>query len=60
MIAFVFLLAAAFAVPAAAQLAAPNAAGVRAGHIHLYVSDVPAQQKFRAPPKKEPRPQIPD
>jgi catechol 2,3-dioxygenase-like lactoylglutathione lyase family enzyme len=44
-IASVFLLAA-FAMPAAAQLAAPNAAGVRAGHIHLYVSDVPAQQKF--------------
>jgi catechol 2,3-dioxygenase-like lactoylglutathione lyase family enzyme len=47
-IAFVFLLAATFAMPAAAQLAAPNAAGVSAGHIHLYVSDVPAQQKFWA------------
>jgi catechol 2,3-dioxygenase-like lactoylglutathione lyase family enzyme len=47
-IAFVFLLAAAFAVPAAGQLAAPNAAGVSLGHIHLYVSDVPAQQKFWA------------
>jgi len=48
MIVFVFLLAAAFAMPAAGQLAAPNAAGVSAGHIHLYVSDVPAQQKFWA------------
>ena len=47
-IAFVFLLAVAFAMPAAAQLATPNAAGVSAGHIHLYVSDVPAQQKFWA------------
>src|SRR5262245_58921310 len=41
------LLAAAFTMPAAAgQLAAPNAAGVSLGHIHLYVSDIPAQQKF--------------
>src|SRR6516225_9447822 len=47
-IAFVFLLAAAFAIPAAGQLATPNAAGVSLGHIHLYVSDVPAQQKFWA------------
>jgi catechol 2,3-dioxygenase-like lactoylglutathione lyase family enzyme len=45
-IASVFLLAAAFAMPAAGQLATPNAAGVSLGHIHLYVSDVPAQQKF--------------
>jgi len=45
-IAFVFLLMAAFAMPAAGQLAAPNGAGVSAGHIHLVVSDVPAQQKF--------------
>ena len=44
--AFVFLLGAAFAMPAAGQLATPNAAGVSAGHLHLYVSDVPAQQKF--------------
>lgn len=44
----VFLLTAAFAMPAAAQLAPPNAAGVSAGHIHLYVSDVAAQQKFWA------------
>jgi catechol 2,3-dioxygenase-like lactoylglutathione lyase family enzyme len=42
------LLAMAFAIPAAAQLAAPNAAGVTLGHIHLYVSDVAAQQKFWA------------
>src|SRR5215831_5107434 len=47
-IAFVFLLAAAFAMPAAGQLATPNAAGVSLGHIHLYVSDVAAQQKFWA------------
>jgi catechol 2,3-dioxygenase-like lactoylglutathione lyase family enzyme len=45
-IASVFLLIAAFTMPAAGQLAAPNAAGVSAGHIHLVVSDVPAQQKF--------------
>src|SRR5215813_774143 len=48
MIASVFLLAAAITMPAAGQLAAPNAAGVSLGHIHLYVSDVPAQQKFWA------------
>ena len=42
----VLLLALAFSMPAAAQLAAPNAAGVSAGHIHLYVSDLPTQQKF--------------
>jgi catechol 2,3-dioxygenase-like lactoylglutathione lyase family enzyme len=46
LIASIFLLAA--SMPAAAQLASPNAAGVSAGHIHLYVSDVPAQQKFWA------------
>ena len=34
-IASVFLLVAAFAMPAAGQLAAPNAAGVSVGHIHL-------------------------
>ena len=44
----VFLLFAAFASPAAGQLAAPNAAGVTLGHLHLYVSDVPTQQKFWA------------
>ena len=48
MIASVFLLAAAFAMPAAGQLATPNAAGVSLGHLHLYVSDVAAQQKFWA------------
>jgi catechol 2,3-dioxygenase-like lactoylglutathione lyase family enzyme len=47
-IASVCLLAALVATPAAGQLAAPNAAGVTLGHIHLYVSDVPAQQKFWA------------
>ena len=47
-IASVFFLAAAFTMPAAGQLAAPNAAGVSLGHIHLYVSDVSAQQKFWA------------
>src|SRR3954471_16833582 len=47
-IAVVFLLAMAAAIPAAGQLAPPNAAGVRPGPIHLYVSDVPAQQKFWA------------
>ena len=47
-IASVFLLVAAFTMPAAGQLAAPNAAGVTLGHIHLYVSDVAAQQKFWA------------
>jgi catechol 2,3-dioxygenase-like lactoylglutathione lyase family enzyme len=47
-IASVFLLAAAVATPAAGQLTAPNAAGVSLGHIHLYVSDVAAQQKFWA------------
>ena len=46
MIAFVFLLGAGFTMPAAGQLAAPNAAGVSLGHIHLYVSDLPTQQKF--------------
>jgi catechol 2,3-dioxygenase-like lactoylglutathione lyase family enzyme len=47
-IASVVLLVAGFAVPAAGQLAAPNGAGVSLGHIHLYVSDVSAQQKFWA------------
>ena len=46
-VASVFLLTA-LAMPAAGQLAAPNAAGVSLGHIHLYVSDVAAQQKFWA------------
>jgi hypothetical protein len=47
-IASVLLLAGALTVPAAGQLAAPNAAGVSAGHLHLYVTDVDAQQKFWA------------
>jgi catechol 2,3-dioxygenase-like lactoylglutathione lyase family enzyme len=47
-IASVVLLVVALASPAAAQLPAPNAAGVSPGHIHLYVSDVAAQQKFWA------------
>src|SRR5436190_12546302 len=47
-IASVFLLSAAVTMSAAGQLAPPNAAGVSLGHIHLYVSDVPAQQKFWA------------
>ena len=47
-IASVVLLAAAVATAAAGQLTAPNAAGVSLGHIHLYVSDVAAQQKFWA------------
>ena len=47
-IALVCLLAVAVATPAAAQLTVPNAAGVSLGHIHLYVSDVAAQQKFWA------------
>src|SRR3954463_8997972 len=47
-VASVFLLAMAFAIPASGQLTVPNAAGVSLGHIHLYVSDVAAQQKFWA------------
>src|SRR4051812_20103089 len=31
---------------AAAQLAAPNAAGVAAGHVHINASDVDAQVRF--------------
>ncbi|HXC32885.1 MAG TPA: VOC family protein [Verrucomicrobiae bacterium] len=43
----ILLAAAAFlAVPASAQLAAPNDAGVRIGHMHLFVKDVDAQKKF--------------
>jgi catechol 2,3-dioxygenase-like lactoylglutathione lyase family enzyme len=41
------LAAIAFTVlPACAQLAPPNAAGVTMGHIHLFVKDVDAQKKF--------------
>lgn len=39
-------LTAVLATPAFAQLAAPNAMGVAAGHMHLNVSDIDAQQKF--------------
>ncbi len=45
-IASILLTLTAFSLPAAAQLAAPNAAGVSAGHLHLIVSDQAAQQKF--------------
>ena len=34
------------AVPALAQLAAPNDAGVAMGHLHLVVKDIDAQKKF--------------
>jgi catechol 2,3-dioxygenase-like lactoylglutathione lyase family enzyme len=40
------LLTLALASPAAGQLPAKNAAGISPGHLHLYVSDVAAQQKF--------------
>src|SRR6202049_761928 len=41
------LLAAVFAaLPAYAQLAPANGAGVTMGHIHLFVKDVEAQKKF--------------
>jgi catechol 2,3-dioxygenase-like lactoylglutathione lyase family enzyme len=41
------LFAAGFAVlPACAQLAPPNDAGVTMGHIHLFVKDVEAQMRF--------------
>jgi catechol 2,3-dioxygenase-like lactoylglutathione lyase family enzyme len=38
--------AAVAALPSVAQLAEPNASGVRMGHIHLYVRDAAAQQRF--------------
>lgn len=44
----VSLLAAALMIPAMGQLAAPNAAGVSMGHIHLYVNDPAEHQKFWA------------
>jgi catechol 2,3-dioxygenase-like lactoylglutathione lyase family enzyme len=40
------VLALAHAAPAAAQLPAPNAAGVRMGHLHYTVQDVAAHRKF--------------
>jgi len=43
---FVLLIAA--TVPAMAQLAAPNDAGVAMGHLHLVVKDIDAQKKFWA------------
>ena len=36
----------ALVLPALAQLAAPNEAGVTMGHVHLYVRDVAAKQRF--------------
>jgi extradiol dioxygenase family protein len=42
----VCLLLALAAVTAHAQLAPPNDAGVAVGHIHLFVTDVPAQEHF--------------
>ena len=43
----ILLIAVAFvALPACAQLAPPNSAGVRMGHIHLFVKDVEAQKHF--------------
>jgi catechol 2,3-dioxygenase-like lactoylglutathione lyase family enzyme len=47
-LAFLLLLAGASTLPAFGQLAPKNAAGVSMGHIHLYVSDVAAHQKFWA------------
>jgi catechol 2,3-dioxygenase-like lactoylglutathione lyase family enzyme len=47
-IASAVLLTVALATPAVAQLSTPNAAGISLGHLHLYVSDVAAQQKFWA------------
>ena len=42
-----FLIAALFAaLPASAQLAPPNDAGVTMGHVHLFVKDVEAQKNF--------------
>jgi catechol 2,3-dioxygenase-like lactoylglutathione lyase family enzyme len=43
---FILLLVVFAALPAAAQLAPPNSAGVTMGHIHLFVKDVDAQKKF--------------
>jgi catechol 2,3-dioxygenase-like lactoylglutathione lyase family enzyme len=44
--ALAFLAAVFAAVPACAQLAPANGAGVTMGHIHLFVKDVEAQKKF--------------
>lgn len=43
---FVTLLLPTLAVPAWAQLSAPNAMGVAMGHLHYVVRDVPANTKF--------------
>lgn len=43
---FVLALVTLAAVPTFAQLAAPNDLGVSAGHVHLAVRDIAAQQKF--------------
>jgi catechol 2,3-dioxygenase-like lactoylglutathione lyase family enzyme len=45
-IASALLFAMAVSAPLRAQLAAPNAAGISMGHMHLYVSDVAEHQKF--------------
>jgi len=45
-VALVVGLAGAWPDPAAAQLAAPNAAGVAMGHLHYYVRDVDANRRF--------------
>src|ERR1700690_4335527 len=42
----VFALTALTVSPARAELAAPNAAGVSMGHVHLAVKDVEAEKKF--------------
>jgi catechol 2,3-dioxygenase-like lactoylglutathione lyase family enzyme len=44
--ALVFVLAALTPLGAFAQLAPPNDAGVRLGHIHLFVKDVAVQERF--------------
>jgi catechol 2,3-dioxygenase-like lactoylglutathione lyase family enzyme len=43
---FILIAALLAALPAGAQLAPPNAAGVTMGHIHLFVKDVEAQKTF--------------
>jgi catechol 2,3-dioxygenase-like lactoylglutathione lyase family enzyme len=43
---FILIAALLAALPASAQLAPPNAAGVTMGHIHLFVKDVEAQKTF--------------
>ena len=43
---FVVIVAAFAVLPACAQLAPPNSAGVTMGHMHLFVKDVEAQKHF--------------